>query len=433
MGTRYSSNSVAGYNASPPADDGSQTAANQVKWSTIKTKLDDPLNTAIAAINSSLVTFTDFGSRLVTTNDSPAAADHMKTIEISSTVSSAVTISLPDAATVAAGYIVGVKNSSSNSQTVALTTGANTLDGTAAGTATILTGGARMFKVNNAATGYISVSGFSTAAYLTSLTTAAVTSSSALLSATNYIAGLIQANAAGDVTNDITISAGNAADATLANLMSLPSAITKQLDVNWAVGTNAGGLDTGAIGNSDYYLWLIKRVDTNVVDVLFSLSSTAPTMPTNYTLKRLIGWIKRVGAAIVLFTSYEVQGGGLEILWTSPTLDVDLSNTLTTSRRTDAVKVPLNFSVIAHLNAHILDAGLAGPSAWVYCPDQADLAANDTGAPLENLKQQVINQGVHAQLMIRTSAAGLVAARSTLATVDSYQISTMGLTWGRRN
>ena len=32
-----------------------------------------------------------------------------------------------------------------------------------------------------------------------------------------------------------------------------------------------------------YHVWLIKRADTGVVDALFSLSATAPTMPANYT------------------------------------------------------------------------------------------------------------------------------------------------------
>ena len=47
MGTKWSTVSVSGYNSSPPSDDGSTTTANEVKWSTIKTKLPDPLKTAL--------------------------------------------------------------------------------------------------------------------------------------------------------------------------------------------------------------------------------------------------------------------------------------------------------------------------------------------------------------------------------------------------
>jgi hypothetical protein len=158
---------------------------------------------------------------------------------------------------------------------------------------------------------------------------------------TKFIYGMAYANVS-DATNDIDIAAGGCVDSTGVDVLTLAATLTKQLDAAWAVGTNAGGLDTGAIGNSDYYIWLIKRVDTQVVDALFSLSSTAPTMPANYTLKRLIGWFKRVGGTIVAFHTYETEGGGLEMNWDVPTLDVNILNTLTTARRTDAIKVPLN-------------------------------------------------------------------------------------------
>ena len=103
---------------------------------------------------------------------------------------------------------------------------------------------------------------------------------------------------AADAANDITVATGAAAaDAANYDLMQLTSAITKQIDAAWAVGNNAGGLDTGSVGNNTYYIWLIRRPDTGVVDVLYSLSSTAPTMPTNYTQKRLIGQLSRVSAA----------------------------------------------------------------------------------------------------------------------------------------
>jgi hypothetical protein len=79
--------------------------------------------------------------------------------------------------------------------------------------------------------------------------------------------------------------------------MVLASAYTKTTSA-WAVGTGNGGLDTGSIANSTWYhVWLIERVDTGVVDVLVSLSATAPTMPTNYTRKRRIGAMKTNGSA----------------------------------------------------------------------------------------------------------------------------------------
>lgn len=245
------------------------------------------------------------------------------------------------------------------------------------------------------------------------------------------IHGLTYSNNGSDATNDIDIASGGAMDATGAYWMALSSTLTKQSDVSWAVGTNAGWLDTGAIGNNDYYIWLIARSDTGVVDSLLSLSSTAPTMPANYDYKRLIGWIKRSGGTIVAFSTYELDGGGIELAWTTPTLDVSLANTLTTSRRTDAVKVPLNFSVIAKVRIYILDAA-SNWNAFVGCPDVSDVAP--TGVPANTTDK---SDGVGVALLyvreIRTSSTGTIAARADLATVDSYAMSTEGFKWARRN
>lgn len=121
--------------------------------------------------------------------------------------------------------------------------------------------------------------------------------------------GLTLSNNVSDATNDIDIAVGSARDgADSANIDQL-SAIGKQLDVAWAVGgtpgATLGGLDTGSVGNNTYYIWKIKRPDTGVDDVLFSLSSTAPTMPTNYTIKRIIGEVTRAGGVNGVPVSYQ--------------------------------------------------------------------------------------------------------------------------------
>lgn len=113
-----------------------------------------------------------------------------------------------------------------------------------------------------------------------------------------YSTGLALATNVTDATNDVDIAVGAAAsDVSPYYLMQRTSSLTKQIDATWVVGTNAGGLDTGAVGNNTYYIWLIQRSDTLVTDALFSLSSTAPTMPTNYDRKRLIGFLIRAAAA----------------------------------------------------------------------------------------------------------------------------------------
>ena len=107
----------------------------------------------------------------------------------------------------------------------------------------------------------------------------------------NHIAGLITSNNGVDADHDIDIVTGEARDADDSEDMVLASVLTKQIDAVWAVGTNAGGLDTGTVAEGLYAVWLIKRTDTNVVDVLISLSFTSPTMPASYTKKRLLGFV----------------------------------------------------------------------------------------------------------------------------------------------
>jgi hypothetical protein len=153
-------------------------------------------------------------------------------------------------------------------------------------------------------------------------------------------------------------------------------------------------------------------------------------MPANYNYQRLIGWFKRVGGTIVAFHTYELEGGGLEFLWDAPTLDINLSNTLTTSRRTDAVKVPLNVSVLAILDVQCFDAA-ASHFDWIGCPDAADVAPAGIGTA--NFEGDAAGRAIISEFVIRTSATGLIAARSSLATVDTYQVSTKGFKWTRRD
>lgn len=118
---------------------------------------------------------------------------------------------------------------------------------------------------------------------------------------TNSIGGLITSNDVSDLDHDIAISPGVARGlADDANLR-LASILTKQIDVAWAVGDDAGGIDTGSVAADTLYaIWLIKRSDTGVVDALFSLSFTAPTMPADYDKKRLIAAVVTDGSANII-------------------------------------------------------------------------------------------------------------------------------------
>jgi len=107
------------YNAAPPSDDASEVTGNQLTWAFHKTKLSDPLKTAIESINTNVVNA--FGKRLGTTfelktaNYSIAApGDQGKFFSVTGTT----TITLPAVADAGDGFPVVVVNTGSATVTV---------------------------------------------------------------------------------------------------------------------------------------------------------------------------------------------------------------------------------------------------------------------------------------------------------------------------
>jgi hypothetical protein len=238
------------------------------------------------------------------------------------------------------------------------------------------------------------------------------------------------ANSGSDVTNDITFSAGGCMD-DAGTTWSPLNAYTKQLDVTFVVGNNQGMLDSGAIGNVPYYLFAVLRPDTGVSDYIASASFASPTMPSNYTKKRCIGFIERLAGAISLFKVTEIGGGAIRTEWSVPALQVDVAATLTTTRRTDTVKVPTAFATLALLTVSITDTA-ANSGARVCNPDETDAAPSLTVAPLCNIATYTTVQPAVRQLRVQTSATGTIAARATIATMDNYRVQTDGFEWSRR-
>lgn len=177
----------------------------------------------------------------------------------------------------------------------------------------------------------------------------------------NYIGGLITSNDAGDADHDVNIAAGEARDPTDVESLRLVTEITKQIDAAWVVGDDAGGIDAGAVAaNTLYAVWLVKRSDTGVVDALFSLSFTAPTMPTSYDFKRLIGAVHTDGGSdIIAFTQ---QGDFFRYL--DPIVDVNDNTIVDDTFETGTLSVPP--SSLAHVYASGLNSGTTAFSSAVF-------------------------------------------------------------------
>lgn len=177
--------------------------------------------------------------------------------------------------------------------------------------------------------------------------------------ATDDLSGLALAHVSAS-TQRLTVAAGVAAsdDSSPAArvLMSLTSAITGHTAGTWTVGTAQNKLDAGTLGASQtWHVYVIQRVDTGVVDVLFSQSATSPTMPTNYSKKRRIGaFMTDTGSAIIPF----FQDGDLFMLATPSGLNT-ADNNPGTSSVTATASVPNGVAVVAIMNLNTVSGGTA--------------------------------------------------------------------------
>ena len=223
----------------------------------------------------------------------------------------------------------------------------------------------------------------------------------------SYLAGLTLSTAGSSST--FGVAAGVATDDTNADAMTLASAYTKTTSA-WAVGSGNGSLDTGTIANSTWYhVHLIKRPDTGVVDVLLSLSATAPTLPSNYTLSRRIGSMKTNGSAQwVKF----VQRGD-EFSWDALS-GPDVTFSGTTAVQAGTVNVPTGVIVNALLSVGAISpgSGVAGQGrAWIFPPDTNVAAAV---ASTSNFNVGIFTSALGSQLWqsmnVRTNAAATIFA-----------------------
>ncbi len=175
----------------------------------------------------------------------------------------------------------------------------------------------------------------------------------------------------------IVVTAGAAADSTGTEFLRLAAALSKDISIAWAVGDVQGGLDAGSVANSTWYhVWLIKRSSTGVVDFLFSLSATAPTMPAGYDLKRRLGSVftDSGGTTNMAFTQ-----DGDRFKWKVRVQETQTSSPGTSAVTVTLASVPLGVVVFADLQ--YLYGGGTNASAIYTALDETDttpsISAND--------------------------------------------------------
>ena len=233
----------------------------------------------------------------------------------------------------------------------------------------------------------------------------------------SYIAGLTLSTAGSSAT--MSIAAGVCNDSTNAAIMTL-AAIAKTTSA-WAVGTAQGGLDTGAIANSTWYhYYVIQRVDTGVVDVVFSTNATTPTLPTNYTLYRRIGCGLTNGSAqwtaFIQFGDYFRWSTGAQDVSTTVNSSAAVSKTIST---------PLGVNVIAFGNIFWNPVTASG-AFLISDLDAADEAVAD--APNFPTGSILVTAGnyVGGYWQCKTNTSSQIRTRASNANANAVKITTDG-------
>ncbi|MFA7238189.1 MAG: hypothetical protein WC058_15110 [Phycisphaeraceae bacterium] len=234
-----------------------------------------------------------------------------------------------------------------------------------------------------------------------------------------YLSGLELSTAGSSATFGVSVGSANDADQT--DMMVLASAYTKTTSA-WTVGTAAGALDTGTIANNTWYhVYIIKRPDTGVVDILISTSASSPTMPGSgaYTLKRRIGSIRTNGSAqwVKFFQD------GDEFIWDAPFAD-QVNVTSLGASALYTLTVPTGPSVIAHFISYYNSSAIA---SYILLSSGVS-AAQTVNSPTANREQEITVAGkpvISRQSILTNGSAQIRATGNGVGSTDWY-VNTTG-------
>ena len=199
----------------------------------------------------------------------------------------------------------------------------------------------------------------------------------------------------------------------------------------WSPGSGGGSLDVGAIAvNTWYHVHLISSADGNTVDVLLSLSATAPTMPAGYTARRRIGSLRTNGASQI--TPF-VQLGD-DFFLNAPVNDV-VANPIPTTATLYPLSVPSGVRVTAHITAQQLAPVSNLIGVLLSSPDTADVTPGASSSPPTgpyNVGAQLYSTGSipgeMTSLRVRTDASGRIRVRASATNSNPLYVYTYGWT-----
>lgn len=209
-------------------------------------------------------------------------------------------------------------------------------------------------------------------------------------------------------TTSFSVGAGVAGDTTFTDMMLLASTFTKT-SAAWAAGTGNGGKMSAAAfaASTWYYVYLLKNPTTGVVDCGFDVSPTSPTLPTGYTLYRIIGAVKTDGS--VHFLQWIMYADGTQE-WVSPPTDINDSTLTTTKKSYTLTTVPV---IPCRVNFYVL---VSGGSAGILVDIYGNTSIADVNPTAGNaIAATQVSSVAIVQLDNIVINAGVLYARSNTA------------------
>jgi hypothetical protein len=224
----------------------------------------------------------------------------------------------------------------------------------------------------------------------------------------SYLAGLTLSTAG---SSTFTVAPGQAADSGNVDTINLLASMNKTTAA-WSSGSGGGALDTGSIAaNTWYHVWLVKDPASVTVDLMISLSATAPSGTT--WLRRRIGAMKTNASS--QWISFHQLGD--EFQWDAVAQDVNAVNPGTAAvLRT--LSVPTGVQVRAIINFFTAaDATNQDNRVNISSPDNTDEitagyafnAGTSGGSGLVSAQsggQYTIRTNTSAQIRTRHNASG---------------------------
>lgn len=181
------------------------------------------------------------------------------------------------------------------------------------------------------------------------------------------------------------------------------------------------GLDIGSeAADTWYYVWLIWRPDTEAVSGILSVSPTAPTLPSGYTKKRLIGAAYNDSSSNFRFF---VQRGA-DVLYRDY---LNIANTYSTNwiQYTLSSFIPANASKLKSLGGAWYQGAIA--MAYLYYSPFAEAGAGSGGIPMAFTRNNSTEGYCLAELTTVVTSAQIISLYGQAGgSVQGYELKAIG-------